>query len=215
MPYTWTDNLYPFLRDLIEQEGAKPNVSTLRLLANQGLRIISRRTGLYEQAWSNATPGGALTLVGASCLLPEDCYRVDRVEWGNSDTELPYRSTRWLDTYQPGWREDHGEPSYHTRTGRYLLLSSIPVASPSGKLIVRGAGALPDFSDDPLEENPLQWFQSDYQLLPAYYVLAELPADPQNPKQALRSQKYAAYWQAGLAELTAAVAARATERFEY
>ena len=196
---------------------------TLVTSARRWQRLIkaSQTGGRYIPALTvgvmpkGARKGGALTLTGASCLLPEDCYGLDRVEWEDRDRELPFRSVKWLDTYQPGWREDRGEPSYHTRTGRYLLLNSTPLEAATGKLIVRGWGALPDFSDDPLDENPLQWFQSDYQLLPAYYVLAELPADPQNALQSLRAQKYAAYWKSGVAELTAAVAARAAERYGY
>ncbi len=210
--YTWAE-IAGYVNEVAGKEGAKPNASFLRLLANQALRVISRRALVYEKVWTNGA-GGALTLSGAAAALPEDCYAVNRVEWDGSDNELPYRSIPWLDRNESGWRTATGEPSYHTRTGRYLLLDSIP-ATAVGKLVVRGRGPLPDFSEEAEAENPLAWLPTDHQLLPAYYVLKELPVDPGKPAATQRRAEAETRWAEGLAALVAAVATREDQAFRF
>jgi len=211
MAYTWTD-LAAYINEIASKEGAKPNASFLRVLANQALRIISRRARAYEKVWTNGV-GGALTLNGAAAALPDDCYAVERVEWDGDGNELPYRSTAWLDRHCSGWRSASGTPSYHTRTGRYLLLDAIPPAT--GMLAVRGWGPLPDFSDAAEAENPLAWLPADYQLLPAEYVLKELPVDPNNGVAVQRRAEAERRWAEGLAGIVAAMAAREDEPFRF
>ena len=213
MAYTWAD-IAAYVNEVASKEGPKPNAAFLRLLANQALRLISRRALVYEKVWTNAGGTGALTLTGGSAALPEDCYAVNRVEWDGSDNELPYRSIPWLDRNEPGWRSATGDPSYHSRTGRYLLLDSVP-SSAAGKLVVRGRGPLPDFSEDSEAENPLASLPSDHQLLPAQYVLKELPIDPTNPVSAQRRADAEREWAEGLAALVAAVATREDEPFRF
>ena len=213
MAYTWID-LAAYINEIASKEGAKPNAPFLRLLANQALRIVSRRALVYEMVWDNSV-GGALTLNDAAVALPDDCYAINRVEWGGDDGELPYRSIPWLDQHEPGWRTAAGEPSYHTRTGRYLLLDAIPSGNVTGKLVIRGRGPLPNFSDAPGAENPLEWLPSDYQLLPAEYVLKELPVDPANPVSLARRADADRRWQEGLTGLVAAVATREDEAFRF
>ncbi len=156
---------------------------------------------------------GALTLEGAAVALPDDCYAVERVSWDGEENELPYRPLPWLDRNQPGWRTATGQPSAHTRIGRYLFLDAIPQGDVVGKLVVRGRGPLPDFSEAVEAENPLAWLPSDCQLLPAEYVLKELPVDPTNPVAVQRRAEAARRWTEGLAGLVAAVATREDESF--
>lgn len=208
----WAD-IATFVEDVLRDEGTEPNRRLIVRLGRQALGIISDRIGPVLTSWSNGV-GGALTLAGNSAPLPTDCLRVDRVEWDGSDNPLTRMSVAQLDYEQPGWREDTGEPGSYTIEGGALLLDTTPTESVTGKLVVRGAGSLPMFSDEATDPNPLAYLTQPHQLAPAHFILGSLRADPKQADQMARKAEHWGHWERELAALGAAIGRREREPFE-
>jgi len=215
---TWKD-IVDFITSVHTKEQARPNPGLYRILARQAIGIISARSRIYTRAWSNAT-GGRLVLSGNTCAIPIECLEITRVEWDGVDNPLDRNTEEILDEREPGWRDATGEPSAFALTGADLWLNATPSPPVVGKLVVRGISHLPDFSQredtgEGLEPNPLSWLPAHLQLSPAYYVLAELPADPEIKLEAARVIKYSALWEKALAELEGSANRRRLAEFEY
>lgn len=219
---TW-DSLAQFIASQHSREGAKEDRALYLELANEALGILAEQIGPLEVAWNNAA-GGGLTLTGLQADLPIECIEVLRVEWDGTHNKLPFRSQAWLDREKPGWRDDIGEPQYHTRTGTVLLLDSTPVLDATGKLVVRGTSYLPPISPVPGAVNPLIHLPTQGQRALTYYVLAHLPPTPTrdekgneviNPASIGRAQFYDTRWQTSAKATVTALARRKYEPFTY
>ena len=213
MGYTWTE-IAGYVNEVAGKEGAKPNASFLRLLANQALRVISRRALVYEKVWTNdggrgvdserggGRPAGGLLRGGPGGM-------------GRKRQRTPLSVHPVARSERVGMADgDGGAELSHARRGD----TSCSIAfrpRRRGKLVVRGRGPLPDFSEEAEAENPLAWLPTDHQLLPAYYVLKELPVDPSKPMAIQRRQDAETRWAEGLAELVAAVATREDQAFRF
>jgi len=209
---TWAD-LANFITEAHSKEGARPNPDLYLTLANEALGIISRQTEIMDGAsWSNAQ-GGELSLSGASCLLPGDVLRITRVEWDGG--KLDRMSEEELDAHCPGWRTATGIPTAFCVKGARLIVDCTPSGSVQGKLVIRGVGTLPPLSDDPAAENPLVSFPEDLQRAPAFYVLRELPVDPNDQRQVLRQATYHPRWEQARPALVSAIEQRKFERFKF
>jgi len=210
---TWAD-IYHFVSQVDSREGGRPDPEFFRILGRQALGIISQEGRIYTTSWSNAS-GGDLTLSDNTVTLPRDLLEVTSVEWDGDDSKLELKTEVWLDEEEAGWRSATGEPDKYCLTGRDLILNTIPNAPTTGKVVIRGQAMLPDFSDDSDDPNPLTWLTTDLQLIPAYYILANLPADPENKRQLVRVQQYEAMWQQGLARIQASNNRRRYGKFRY
>lgn len=211
---TWAD-IADFVTEIHAKEGAKPNRSLYRTLGNQALAIISDMARPYHKSWSNAEDGD-LTLTDNTVTLPIDCIEVYRVEWDGDENDLEYKMEEWLDENASGWRDDTGSnPAYYTKNGHQIMLDCAPTGTTTGLLTVRGQAYLPEFSDEEDAENPLAFLPLGYQLMPAYYVLANLPFDPQSPVEVARQARYEAMWERDLARLVGAVTTRKYQAVEY
>jgi len=209
--YTWS-NIIEFVSDVLEKEGARPNASTVRMLGNKALGIMADRTDMLSGTiWTNSTTVFPITTNRAS--LPIDCLGVDSVEW---DGVLLERTTfDWLDENIDGWRTATGTPTYFVATGDALVFDTNPTVTTAGLLVVRGRALPADFSDSVGATNPLAYFPSHFQIAPAYYILAELPFDPEKPIERMRWEKYSAMWSNELQALSGAMNTRRYERFSY
>src|SRR3972149_4647403 len=182
---TWTD-ISNYVEDIMAKEGAKPQKRIIRALANEALGIISEQSRIYKNSWSNAS-GGALTLSANSATLPNDLILFESLEWDGDDNTLDKTSESWLDNNQQGWRSDTGEPNKYALTGTQVILNTAPTGTTTGKLVIRGIGQLPEFPDPPEKSgatNPLTNLPWQHQLLPAFYVIANLPVVPFTPMNA-------------------------------
>jgi hypothetical protein len=208
---TWAD-LAEFIQDIHQRSGGVPNASTYKTLGNQALMLISDEAQCYKQVWTNAVDGG-LTITGNSIAIPADCLSPESLEW---DGLLMRRTTRdELDEDDMGWRTCNGVPSHWHVDTPNIVMDRIPEGVVTGKLTLRGTGTLPEFSDDPDDDNPLAYLPARFQIAPAYYVLAELPADLDNKSDAMRKQEYTEKWERERALLVAGLRKRNSERFEY
>lgn len=208
----WSD-IAEFVTEAQPKEGARPNAKFYRSLGRQCLGIISNEAKPFVSSWSNAD-GGSITLSGNSVELPIDCLTVDKVEWDG--VEIYCKSAAALDIISPTWRSATGTaPAYYTKQGSTLMLDVAPSGVTTGKLTIRGTKALPDFSDDPLAPNPLDHIPEGHQYAPAYYILANLPVNQQDPAQVARQQQYMAMWKGELQGLIDHVAVRRGQGFSY
>jgi hypothetical protein len=216
-PKTWTD-IAAFVSEVYSKEGARPNIDFFKTLANECLDKISELTGGYFTSWSNAG-GGDLTLTGAVCPLPIDCLEVTSVEWNGDDNVLERTEYSTLDSdaegSERGWRSLSGTPDKFIVDGRNLVLNSIPSGTVTGMLVVRGQGMYPPFSDAAEAVNPLSLIPATIELLPAHYILSELPIDPNNPASVVRQQRYERKVNEGMAKAKNALNRRQYERFVY
>ena len=194
-----------YVAEYLKAEGAEPNRAHQVMLGNQALRTISSLTDIYRKSWSNAALGG-LTLTNNAIPIPTDCIKIERVEFDGEDSPLEWREAAQFDAERPGWRVDTGDPVQYTSTGTEILLSSIPSGA-TGKVVARGVAYLPDFSDTAGATNPLAYLPSEYQLLPAYYILSMLPVQTVNRSKdemqlsMERRNTHAAMWDDGIKRL--------------
>ncbi len=199
------------------REGAQPNRTFYRRLASQALAQISRLAGPFYTQWDNTTLTGALTITGGICPMPSNFVSEDSVYW--DEVLMPYKSREQLDALDNEWRTAEGTPYWYTKSGKTLMFSSIPTGSVSGLLVVNGYGYLPTFSDTEGATNPLSYLSDEFQLLPAYYVLAMLPAHKKlltdagkvigvDDSQIQRKAEYAALWSMGLQDCIWAIKSR-------
>lgn len=174
---TW-QTIAEYLTEFDKREGAEPVRSLYLTLGNQALAIISRK-GVYRKTWDNSS-GGELTLTSATCPLPIDLLERLAVEYDGSDEPLEFATVEQLDhpdSGEPGWRTTTGDPDKYTIEGQNLVLNSIP-SNATGKLVLRGTATLPEFSDTAGATNPLIYLPYEFQLLPAQYIISELPVTP-------------------------------------
>jgi len=208
------EGLCDFIASIIGKENAKPDNDLYRTLMNDALDIISRRTMMYETYWSNAS-GGDLTLTTNTAPLPLTCLRLDSVEWDGDDNVIDKTTKADLDKNYPGWRSDTGDPDKWIIEGNNIVLNTAPDSPTTGKLVARGRGLLPTFTTDATDTNPLTVIPWVDELLPAYYVLSELPFDPEVPREVVRQSKYAAKWEAGLQKQIDTYGERVRQPFKY
>lgn len=167
----WEDVL-GYVQEVAPRDGARANASFYRTLGNQALRLISERTRMIYRFWDNSAAGD-LALSGNGVLLPGDCMAVSSVEW--SGDSLDRTSYAGLDRDSLGWRESVGDPSRFVVDGTSLVFDSAPQGVTTGKLVVRGFGFLPDFPEEDGAPNPLARLPKRFQIIPAYYIVANLP----------------------------------------
>ena len=213
---TWSD-IKAFVAEVMQKEGARPNKTLYDMLGRQALNIISEAVEPYETSWDDTGVSPDLTVSGNTVTLPIDCLSVRSVEW--DDIVLVRKTAEWLDEKIEGWREDSGEsPNYYIVEGNTVVFD----VAPSGTgVVVRGVSALPDFSDDGSDPNPLTYLPVTQQLAPAYYILANLPAKPKgfirddmgrivgtDNSEIERQKSYRAMWEAAIAGMVGSVLAR-------
>lgn len=222
------ENLLGFITQIDKRLGAEPNKDLYIVMMNEAVGIISEAVGPFETSWDNAA-AGELTLTGNASTLPIDCIYPETAEWDGDDNRLTKTTTAWLDTNEPGWRSATGDPDKWVCTGHEILLNSIP-SSATGKLVLRGRGMLPEFTEDGVT-NPLIYLPRQFQMLPAYFVLGDLPtvhvaavsetveaqrfAAEENRRRYEKRAKYAQMWTAGLIALTSSMNVRKGLPFGY
>lgn len=225
----WTD-IADFVTEVMSKEGARPNLSHYMTLGNVALGIISETARLYLKTWTNAE-GGDLAITGNMVPLPTDLLSVETVGWGVPGNYLDKFPWPMLDNLRPGWTRSVGDPDGFTLSGPYLYLTSAPSGDCTGNLTISGTAYLPEFSTDPNDPNPLQFIPGRFQLLPAYYILRELPvvpvtSDSPTPDairaantatqlRMARKQDYAGAWQGSLAGLVDVIAGRIRQPFAF
>ena len=100
-------------------------------------------------------------------------------------------------------------------TGDAIVFDVIPDSAADGILSVRGRGLMPEFSDALGAENPLSCLPRHFQIAPAYYILSQLPFDPEKPVEQMRYQKYSALWKQELDAIQTGMSSRKFERSTY
>jgi hypothetical protein len=205
MAIQWAD-IADMVTEALALEGAQPNVGFARLLGNQSLAIISEESQAYERSWDNSADG-ALTIDGKTITLPDDVLSVTSVEW--DEDLLVGKTAAWMDRYYEGWRyDDTSYPVYYILEGNTIILDAVVGPNSVGLLVVRGIGKLPDFSINTSDPNPLAYLPAAAQWAPAYYILANLPADPTNNQAVARQAMYQAKWDQTLASVVSTVLVR-------
>jgi hypothetical protein len=207
----WSD-LESFGNTILLFETETPDLTLLKTLANEGLNVISDAVKNVYRSWSNAQ-GGGLTIVTNTVQLPTDMSKLSTVYWDGK--EIHPSSEAGEDNAADDWRTRTGDPSAFVRTGRSIILDSVPQGTVTGKLVMWGYGTLPQFSATQGAENPLLSFPSTHQLAPVYYALANYPADPQSGLSSARKADYIAKWERSLAACVEAMNTLKREPFSY
>jgi hypothetical protein len=193
------DTTYAFVAEYTQGENALPNRAFVDTLMGEAFRLIYARSGGYPVVLTN------LGVAGNVWAFPQGLVSVQRVEWEDSDTELPYKSVAWLDSRTPGWRDDTGsDPSYYTREGRTLVLDCTPEA---GTLTVRGREVYGSLSA------AFAALPDEVQLAPAYYVLSNL--GPKYDQGGALATMFAPKWQEALATALSATSRLESEPYTY
>jgi hypothetical protein len=184
--------------------------SFYKILGNQCLNELSDLIGGIPRTWAGPTE---LTISSGVVALPTDCILIKRVEWGSSDNPLERLTIEQLDEDDPGWRDVTGTPDCYVHDGNSLILVPKPTGVADGLLTVRGTGILGNFDDSVV--NPLLNLMQPYQLLPAYYILKELPVSRENPVEVYRQAKHEDLYEKGKLGLIDAKNRRDLKRFTY
>lgn len=209
----WGD-LADYVVEVHRHEGAQPNIKFYKTLGNQCLRIISERTELLlETSWDNES-GGEVTISGGTVNLPIDCQQITGVWWEND--KLDRRQAIELDDEDEDWRDlTATAPLYYVENGRSITLDIQPTGTVTGKLVIRGLGMLPSFPEADGDPNPLSYLPIRFQIIPAYYILANLPTDETNQTQVTRRNAYQAMWERDLDGLVSQIGRRKYAEFVY
>lgn len=174
----WND-INAFVAAYREREGASPNETLYRIIANQALAEMSEKGEIEDDTlWTDTASTGEITIVSNAVSLPSDVINVRLVEWNGN--ELDFIQLDILDSLDYKWRTTTGTPTKWTRRGRQILLDRIPSSPNTGLLKMYGTGCLPQFSKSGIV-NPLARIPRAYQLLPAYKIIAMLPMIPAVP----------------------------------
>jgi hypothetical protein len=208
---TWTD-LETFANTILLFETETPDLTLLKTLANEGLNVISDAVKNVYRSWSNAQ-GGGLTIVTNTVQLPTDMSKLTAVYWDGN--EIYSADEAGLDNASDDWRTRTGDPAAFVRTGRSILLDSIPQGTVTGKLVIWGYGTLPQFDATQGAENPLLSFPATQQMAPLYYALANYPADPQSALSSGRKAQYIAKWDRSFAACVEAMNTLKREPFTF
>ena len=194
-PYTWADQLKPFILRELKPEGivsADADEEAYWLIfANQLLAEVSRETRCYRRTY-NATDW-AETYSGGWLPLPASLIEIIGEEYGGIYWDgLPLRrATRalvdgWTITTTPAT-----EPDVVVIEGQSLCL--YPRPADVSLLTVEAYAVLPPLpADIEGEANPMGFIPREYQLLPARFVCAMLPFDPEHSAAATRQARNAA-----------------------
>ncbi len=179
---TWAD-IVEYVSEYDKREGAVPNRTLYRLLADEAMAIVAERAGIYSKEWTNASGTGELTLTSAACPLPIDLLKLEYVEYDGY--ELERATTQRLDTDNIDWRTDTGDPTMYAVEGQSITLNSIP-SNATGKLKIRGTAVPPQFAD-PLGStaavNPLTYLPFRHQMMICDYIISKLPVTSVTPTE--------------------------------
>lgn len=222
----WKD-IYDHVSEILKPEGASPGKAFIMRLGNQALYEISSRIEGVVKSWDNSATGD-LTLTGYTCPLPPDCLRPFRIEYDGSANSV--RRAQPGDGFTDGWRDATGDPSRWDIEGHNIVLDSTP-SNTTGKLVLRGMGTIPEFSEESGAENPLDYLMLPSQLAVADYILSECPVSFAVPSgdtdAAIRAaqaetqrrvdvrDRHRAKWASELDKICEDLAARTREQFRY
>jgi hypothetical protein len=194
---TVTDLTYVEVFDLVDAIfGLETDTSIFTVLIRQLANEALTKFGIVPRVWTNEISGG-LTLTGAATPIPHDLVLIDSAWWDQgtaSEYELEYIDQKDLNSKNPSWKTDSGEPGQYTKDGYNIILDTIP-SDAVGKLAIRGMGIVGEFSDEEAAVDPLASMVRRVQMTAAYYVLAELPCQPDNPLSTYRKQEYKLKWE--------------------
>ncbi len=182
------------------------------MLGNEALKQISKASEGVYTSWTNTLTGG-LTLTGNSCPMPNDMVKRESVWWNGlalDYIDLSIQDQVWID-----WRTNTGTPTAYTVIGGVLYLNAIPSGTVTGYLVIRGWGLLPEFSEAPGADNPLESISQVAQLAPAYYILSELPVDATADIEVARAAKFKAKWDEAFPEAVADIKRISQQPFRY
>jgi hypothetical protein len=174
-----------------EAEGAKPNRSHFLRLINSALAIIFEQAKPLTKTWASTD----LTISDAKVQIPSDCISISEVRWNGE--QLYQKSRGEMNYFSADWESETGsDPVYYVPEGMFITLYPNPTNADTNLTISGfaypekvpvGAGVV----------DPMSYIPRGSQLLLAYYALANLPYDPENPRQAARVARNQAKWDSG------------------
>ena len=128
---TWAD-IADFVSEIHAKEGAQPNRSFYRTLANQCLLDLAEAIPLLDKEWTNGGTADDPVLSGYAITLPADCAQVDDVVWDDGQP-IDRLTKQDMDLRNPDWRNDTGEPTaYCIPDNSSILLNSTPSGTTQG-----------------------------------------------------------------------------------
>jgi len=132
------------------------------------------------------------------------------VEWNGRP--IWKRAPDELDVEIPGWRDRTGTPTRWCFEQGAVVLDAAPGSIEDGQLVVRTIAYLPkwDTGNESGNANPLTYlpYGEDFQLALAFYILGELPIDPEHAASAARAAQYKARYEGVITKLTTLVGRR-------
>jgi hypothetical protein len=183
----------------------RPSREDVMSLANNALDMID----IKESSWYNNDSLSGLN----SMNIPEDCIEVLRVVY-NSE-ELEYKTVYELDQLNPDWRTSTDTIEFYTLDGTNVILNGIIGVATTSILYIYGKAKLPHFPNVVGDVNPLTYLESKFHLAPAYFVLANLPVDPDDKYQVARSMRYEDRWEKALSSISGSGKVRSSKPFSY
>ncbi len=197
-----------FVSAIYAQEGGQDNLVLYLSLANQALAEISEKLDYCFKTWSQALL--TLTLTGNTCPLPIDLISPIYVYWDKDPLTLKTRGE--LDAEDTEWETATGDPSSYMCDGSNIILDTIPTGA---LLSIYGTAYLTEFTGDQDLSESLVYLPDGYQLMPAFYILKELPFDPEHASEVLRQAKYAQLWKEKFDGVASVTARRRNRGFRY
>ncbi|MEN6581688.1 MAG: hypothetical protein ABFD54_04505 [Armatimonadota bacterium] len=157
-------------------------------VANEFILSLGRRTEIRRETIAGST----LTQTnGIIALPPSDIIRITAVRWDSEPLERTSRA--WLDENYPGWTtlESGTAPDFYITDGFKMQLVG-PVGS-INLLELDCVRHLPLYTDAEVQPDagPWDYIPDEFQMVPAYLTLTEIPFDPENSIEAERYRRNA------------------------
>ena len=208
-------DLLDFVTEEYQAESAKPNRTHYLRLLNQAKNIICAKAGVFSKKFVVAD-GFDPTTNYPRIRIPADIIKIVSVLTEAGDL-VGSKTRRELDMMYGDWEsEPIGTTAYYIQEGMHLQLCP-PLASGAFTCVVNAIANLPDFTDtETVSTTPSLYLPQEHQLLPAYYVLAELPLTKETFELGqLRVAKFGAKWGQELAACIDMMGAMGRRELDY
>jgi hypothetical protein len=215
--------LLDFITEEYRAESGRPNRTHYLRLLNQGKNIIGQKAGSFTKKLGGGTTDGALadgfemTTNHPRIRIPANVIKVQSI-FTAAGLPVEPKTRQELDVMYNSWETEGSStsPAFYIQEGMHLQFSP-PEAVGTFTCIVNAIVNLPDYSDtETISTTPSLWLPQEYQLLPAYYVLSELPLSKETFELGqLRVAKYTAKWQQQLIECADMLGAMGRRELDY
>lgn len=200
----WAD-VYNYVDMVLPKTGWKPSRVQIMMLCNQALTQMRCRTG----SWSNKNPFVSVS----SLLIPPDCIQIHRITYkGDMLTRVSLETM--IQMFGQDFQDNTEDPTHWAINGSKTVYNAT-FSCAVGEHVTDGLMNLGVFSENPTADNPLDYVPIGFQLLPAYYALANMPGNINDDNLKSIKQEYQRMWQERYQEFMLSISRRKGEEFHY